>query len=349
MLSDDQAWQLLSHSVALPSPSGTERRLAEYLGGVAESLGARVHLDAVGNVHALFGRDDRAPRPMLMSHLDTVDTGRAAHRFTDDKIYGRGSVDAKGPLLAMLTACERVSDSLSTHWVGVVEEETIHSRGAEHLRATLQPPRYVIVGEPTGVHSVGIGYKGKADIVVTVRTAPTHSTSPKAHASELATAALSSLLATFPPSTRDQFEVLSFSVLDAHLGLHEATIQLGFRTPKDYSTDQLLSTVHHAFDFPHGEARIELTHSVSAALTARTETLPRHLGAAIYHATDKKPRFVRKTATCDMNTLAQSWDIPMVVYGPGDSDLDHADDEHIERRDFLTGVSILTTTLTSLK
>lgn len=348
MLSDEEAWRLLSDCVALSSPSGAERRLAEHLASFAESVGAQVDIDSVGNVHALFGASDARPRPMLMSHLDTVDAGRAAHRFTDDRIYGRGSVDAKGPLTAMLVASARVSRDLPTHWVGVVEEETIHSRGAEHLRMSLAPPRYLIVGEPTGANSVGIAYKGKADVVVTVRTAATHSTSPAPHASELAAAALTSLMTQHPATTRAKFDVLSCAILDARMTLHEAIVQLGFRLPEACGPDDVMSAVHAAFDAHAEDARIELTHSVPATSIGRTQELPRKLGASIHRATGNRPRFVRKTATCDMNTLAQSWDIPMVVYGPGDSALDHADDEHIDRADYISSIMILTQTLADL-
>jgi LysW-gamma-L-lysine carboxypeptidase len=49
-----------------------------------------------------------------------------------------------------------------------------------------------------------------------------------------------------------------------------------------------------------------------------------------------------------MNTLAEVWDIPMATYGPGDSSLDHADDEHIMLSDYLRGIDVLTTALSEL-
>lgn len=46
------------------------------------------------------------------------------------------------------------------------------------------------------------------------------------------------------------------------------------------------------------------------------------------------PRFLRKTETSDMNVFAGRWDCPMVTYGPGDSDLDHAPNEHLPLCEF---------------
>ncbi|MFE5212392.1 acetyl-lysine deacetylase, partial [Streptomyces sp. NPDC056600] len=60
------------------------------------------------------------------------------------------------------------------------------------------------------------------------------------------------------------------------------------------------------------------------------------------------PRLKVKTATSDMNTLAEVWDIPMATYGPGDSSLDHADDEHIVLSEYLRGIDVLTSAIEEL-
>jgi len=54
------------------------------------------------------------------------------------------------------------------------------------------------------------------------------------------------------------------------------------------------------------------------------------------------PSLLRKTGTSDMNVYAKSWDCPMVTYGPGDSDLDHAPNEHHHLAAYDRAVSVLT-------
>jgi len=61
-----------------------------------------------------------------------------------------------------------------------------------------------------------------------------------------------------------------------------------------------------------------------------------------------QPRLVVKTATSDMNTLAEVWDIPMATYGPGDSKLDHSDTEHIRLSDYLRGIDVLSIAVSEL-
>jgi len=57
---------------------------------------------------------------------------------------------------------------------------------------------------------------------------------------------------------------------------------------------------------------------------------------------DGDPRLLRKTGTSDMNVYAKHWDCQMVTYGPGDSDLDHAPDEHLSLEEFDQSVDVLT-------
>ncbi|MNV69268.1 acetyl-lysine deacetylase [compost metagenome] len=44
----------------------------------------------------------------------------------------------------------------------------------------------------------------------------------------------------------------------------------------------------------------------------------------------KSIRYLKKRGTSDMNTLASTWStVPMVAYGPGNSSLDHTNDEYL--------------------
>lgn len=49
---------------------------------------------------------------------------------------------------------------------------------------------------------------------------------------------------------------------------------------------------------------------------------------------------MKKTATSDLNILAEQWSTPVVSYGPGDSRLDHSENEHVMVQEYLDGVRI---------
>ena len=61
-----------------------------------------------------------------------------------------------------------------------------------------------------------------------------------------------------------------------------------------------------------------------------------------------EPRFVYKTGTADLNIVAPVWKCPAVVYGPGDSSLDHTPKEHISVEEYSKSVHVLANALHKL-
>jgi LysW-gamma-L-lysine carboxypeptidase len=59
------------------------------------------------------------------------------------------------------------------------------------------------------------------------------------------------------------------------------------------------------------------------------------------------PRLLAKMGTCDMNVLAPLG-CPMGVYGPGDSRLDHTDEERLRVEDYLKSIEVLRIGLTHI-
>ena len=63
---------------------------------------------------------------------------------------------------------------------------------------------------------------------------------------------------------------------------------------------------------------------------------------AIRETTGQQATLVKKTGTSDMNLLAEKYNIPMVAYGPGNSALDHTDDEHVSIPEYLESIRVTT-------
>jgi len=57
---------------------------------------------------------------------------------------------------------------------------------------------------------------------------------------------------------------------------------------------------------------------------------------------------VLKTGTSDMNVVAPHWPVPMLAYGPGDSNLDHTPEERLPLAEYLQAVEVLASVLASL-
>src|SRR5581483_11573108 len=142
---------LLHGMLTIPSYSGQEGALAHYLVEQAQQMGLHAYVDEAGNFVASTTESHASEQPLvLLGHMDTV-RGHVPIRFEDGKLYGRGAVDAKGPLAAFICAAARIAHSGATQRpvivIGAVEEEAATSRGARAVVARYQPVGCVI-GEP---------------------------------------------------------------------------------------------------------------------------------------------------------------------------------------------------------
>ncbi|WP_200842216.1 M20/M25/M40 family metallo-hydrolase [Actinomadura sp. K4S16] len=334
--------ELLHAMLSIPSPSGREDELARYLEKVMNDLGMAARRDEAGNVIGDIGTG-AGPVVMLLSHLDTVDRPLPARRV-GGRLVGRGAADAKGPLAAMISAAAaRPSFPGTLRVVGAVEEERL-SRGGEHLARTCPAPDALLVGEPSGWSRVVLGYKGKIDVEYRVARPSTHSTNPAAKATEVAVAFWHDLLEALGPE-RDHaaFGLPAATLRGVHGDLTEARLDVDCRVPPGYDAEAFAARLRARAD--GGE--VTIVRHVPAVRSGRSDPVVRAVTAAIRRH-GGTPRPTLKTGTSDMNTVAPHWDAPMATYGPGDSSLDHSDEEHIEIAEFLKGVDVLTTALDEL-
>src|SRR5437764_7882666 len=138
---------LLRGMLEIESPSGGERPLAEYLCAEMARRGLRAHLDLAGNAVGEVG--EAGPLVVLLGHMDTA-PGHVPVRREGDLLYGRGAVDAKGPLAAFICAAARLGRYAGVRLavIGAVEEESATSCGARHVAARYRPD-FCVIGEPS--------------------------------------------------------------------------------------------------------------------------------------------------------------------------------------------------------
>src|SRR5260370_15821593 len=104
---------LLHNMLTIRSYSGQEGALAVYLVGQARQMGLHACVDEVGNFVAStvspHELNSGSQPVILLGHMDTV-RGYIPVRLQDGVLYGRGAVDAKGPLAAFLCAAPALTD-----------------------------------------------------------------------------------------------------------------------------------------------------------------------------------------------------------------------------------------------
>jgi LysW-gamma-L-lysine carboxypeptidase len=344
-ISEEYAVDLLRRMLAIPSPSYQEQELAEFLAQELNDLGFAARIDDAGNVIGQIGADNASPAIMLLGHIDTV-PGDIPLRTDSGRIYGRGSVDAKGPMAAMICAARLAAGAgVRLTVVGAVEEETSLSRGATLIRDVLPVPDAVIIGEPSGWSNVVLGYKGKLDIYYEVECEPTHPTNPVPKATELAGRCWATLLELLgPDASHESFDQPGANLLSIAGDMLRAEAEFSVRTPPGFDEEHFVNELR--MRTPRG--RLSVISAVAAFRVGRTDPVVQALSAAI-RGHGVRPGTRLKTGTADLNILAEKWQVPAATYGPGDSNLDHSANESADITEYLRGISVLTDALRRLR
>ena len=181
---------LLQQMIRTLSLPGHEGELASLVANEMHDLGYdEIRIDEVGNVLGRIEGRGQAPALMFNTHLDHVDVGDPAGwphppfggEIHDDRVWGRGAVDIKGPMaaqvvgVARLLAGERPPGDV---WVTAVVQEEIGGVGARHLAETLPPIPIVVVGEPSH-NTLRRGHRGRTELVAHISGRSVHASVPE--------------------------------------------------------------------------------------------------------------------------------------------------------------------------
>jgi acetylornithine deacetylase len=183
----EEAITLLQQLVSTPSFSGEENETALLLERwlATKNIPCHRHLNNVFALNADF--DPGKPTLLLNSHHDTVRPNQAYTRdpfkasLEDGKVYGLGSNDAGGCLVALLAVFAhwypRTGLSHNLVLVASAEEETSGPGGLGSVLPLLPPIDVALVGEPTRLH-LAIAEKGLVVFDAVVRGTPSHAAHP---------------------------------------------------------------------------------------------------------------------------------------------------------------------------
>lgn len=161
--------ELLKSLISTPSFSKEEEKAAEVMRSflTAEAIPFKTKENNTWAFNKYFSKEK--PTLLLNSHIDTV---RPAKGYTldpfspiedGDKLYGLGSNDAGGPLVALLAVFihfyEHDDLAFNLVYAATAEEEISGRRGLEIVLPEIAPVEFAIVGEPTKME-LAIAEKG---------------------------------------------------------------------------------------------------------------------------------------------------------------------------------------------
>jgi LysW-gamma-L-lysine carboxypeptidase len=366
--------QTLLKLVEIYSPSGQEAAAVNWLVGQMHALGfTEAYIDKAGNAVGVMGEGKR--QVVLLGHIDTV-PGEIAVRVDltptppfplscqergngvplragggGEVLYGRGSVDAKGPLAAFVDAVATIGPVAGIQFVviGAIDEER-DSIGARHIVDQYQPD-FAIIGEPSQWDRVTLGYKGTAWTQVRVRRLMAHSAGQDESVPETVVAIwnrVQAWAAEFNIGRERVFDQVSPTLRAMNSGDNSfeawASLRIGVRLPTDLSPDEWYVQLEKLAN----DAEIERQGFPIPAYRAERDTLLVRAFLGGIRAVGGVPGFVVKTGTADLNIVAPVWGCPAVAYGPGDSSLDHTPEEHILLAEYEKAVLVLVEVLRRL-
>lgn len=175
--------------IQTPSLPGEEGAVAGIVQAEMRRLGYdHVQVDIAGNVIGTMRGAGQGSSLMLNTHLDHVDVGdlsRWPHppfgaEIHDDAIWGRASVDIKGPMAAQVYAVAGLKQAgypfpADVHVVAVVQEE-VGGLGTQALIEWLRPD-IALIGEPSN-NRLARGHRGRVEVRATVSGRAAHASVP---------------------------------------------------------------------------------------------------------------------------------------------------------------------------
>jgi LysW-gamma-L-lysine carboxypeptidase len=344
----------LKRMLEIYSPSGQEAELANFLQTQMENMGFNAEIDEVGNVIGRIG--EGKPTLLLSGHMDTV-TQELPIRVINGELTGRGAVDAKSSLAALILAASNFVDKKirgSILVVGTVQEEGTSS-GIKNIVDKGLKADYSIFGEPCNTNFIVVGYKGSLDIELEVKTKPGHPANPTVRN---ANEELISIWLRIKDELGKYQSKSNYDSVNVSLGLlngrdNQSSAEIRVRIPFKMNCNDTYEIINRVV-----QEYCEKTTDVVCATRLIDTTEPYEsekksplidaLRNSIKQITGEEARLIKKTGTGDMNIYGSSVKTSAVTYGPGDPRLDHTDDERVSIKQFLATIKILTGTIEKL-
>jgi succinyl-diaminopimelate desuccinylase len=370
----DEVRRLLSELIAIPSYGVQEEAIIGHLVKRfgRQGISCRVtELDGKPlNVVAEIGAGPRAI--VLNSHVDTVPPGDPALWHTDPltpvekdgMIYGRGAMDAKGCLTAMIVAFEelaRRSDgppgrvilmAVGAEERGGVGTKTEVARGLKADAA--------IVGESTHLVPM-VAHKGVLRLEVEVSGRAAHASDPEAGVNAIvAMGPIIMALDELAGKVRQRSEAytgkasLVISTISGGIALNvipaSCLISIDRRVlPAETEADatrEIVEAVDGAIAATTGaRAQVRKVRFVSPASTNPKESIVTAAERAASAVLGRPIRAAGFSATCDMTHLINGGGIPTVILGPGDIRVAHQVNEHIAIDQMVIAVDVYVRTI----
>ena len=311
--------------IDIESTTGMEGAVGAALANELTQLGYRVErMPVEGDRFNVWATHPEHPRPdlVLSTHMDTVPPFIPSSE-TDFRIWGRGSCDAKGIIVAQIAAAEKLKAAdIQVGLLFLVGEER-DSQGAQVANRQPRSAKFLINGEPTQ-NKLAIASKGTLRVELVARGKMAHSAYP-----ELGESAIEKVL--------DALETVRKIKLPTNPKAGPCTLNIGLieggRAPNvipDYACAHLLYRLVGPTE--------ELRRQITAAAGDKAEA--NFILEIPYMEFTTVPGIETMIAafTTDIPALT-AWGRPLLI-GPGSIHVAHTEGEYIDKRELIEAVDL---------
>ena len=309
--------------VDIESISGNEAGVGAYLHRELSSRGYKTEkIPVEANRFDVYACSSEKPEIVFSTHMDTVPPFVPSSEDSE-KIYGRGSCDAKGIIAAQITAADRLrGQGIAVGLLFLVGEER-DSLGAKIANEHAVGSRFLVNGEPTD-NRLALASKGTLRVEIIASGKMAHSAYPELgdSATDKLIEALARLRAMKLPSNPE------FGPCTLNLGTIE-----GGRAPNvvaDHARAELL----YRLVGPAGDLRRRIVETVGEL--ARVEFVL-EIPFVQLHGVDGIPTMIAAFTT-DIPALS-NWGEPLLI-GPGSIHVAHTEREFVAKKELLEAVEL---------
>jgi len=309
----------------IESTTGQETAVGNVLANELAALGHKIErMPVEDDRFNVWATHPEHPRPelVLSTHMDTVPPFISSSE-TGDRIYGRGSCDAKGIIAAQIAAAEKLkSEGIYVGLLFLVGEER-DSQGAQVANQQPRGVKFLINGEPTE-NRLAIASKGTLRVELVARGKMAHSAYP-----QLGESAIEKML--------DAVENVRKLKLPTNPKAGPCTMNIGLieggRAPNvipDYACAHLLYRLVGSTE--------ELRRQITSAAGDKAE--PNFILEIPYMEFTTVPGIETMIAafTTDIPALT-AWGKPLLI-GPGSIHVAHTEGEYIEKKELLEAIDL---------
>ena len=372
-MEDKEKIKILQDLIQINSVNGNELEVAEYLHKLFAKSNLEAKIDDFGNKRANLVLDVGQGEKVLglTGHMDTVALGNEDKwsylpleaKIDGDRLYGRGAADMKSGLAALAIAIIELSDleKISGHirFIATAGEE-YGTPGANRLRdlGVAKDLDALVVGEATNGDII-YAHSGSFNYRIVSRGKSVHSSTP-----ELGNNALDALVdfaaierTLFDDVPRDPYlGELKHSVTILNVGEQvntipdEGELYGNIRPTSAFNNKQIIERLKSAVDEVNdkngAKLTFELIHDwypvvsnpeddfVQTALTVSQEVFSNYVEG-------KQPELITMNGATDASVFVKdNTNLPVIILGPGESNVSHQIDEYTTISSYLALVEI---------